>query len=116
MKLETFFEKFDLFADAPDAVAKMRELVLQLGGAGKTCRARPQTTNRRSNCLKRSQSKAAAIDALERSRQRSRDCRRDWTSDFDFPSIGRGSRFGDVASHRLRIARKPRVLRHPSDA
>lgn len=25
MKLETFFEKFDLFADAPDAVAKMRE-------------------------------------------------------------------------------------------
>ena len=28
MKLETFFEKFDQFADAPDAVAKMRELVL----------------------------------------------------------------------------------------
>ena len=24
MKLETFFEKFDQFADAPDAVAKMR--------------------------------------------------------------------------------------------
>ena len=32
MRLETFFEKFDLFADAPDAVAKMRELVLRLGG------------------------------------------------------------------------------------
>ncbi len=28
MKLETFFEKFDQFADAPDAVAKM----LVLGG------------------------------------------------------------------------------------
>ncbi|MBI5382975.1 MAG: restriction endonuclease subunit S [Opitutae bacterium] len=28
MKLETFFEKFDLFADAPDAVPRMRELVL----------------------------------------------------------------------------------------
>jgi type I restriction enzyme S subunit len=28
MKLETFFEKFDLFADAPDAVAKMRELIM----------------------------------------------------------------------------------------
>jgi type I restriction enzyme S subunit len=26
MKLETFFNKFDLFADTPDAVAKMREL------------------------------------------------------------------------------------------
>lgn len=28
MKLETFFEKFDLFADAPDAVANTREWVL----------------------------------------------------------------------------------------
>ncbi len=35
MKLETFFEKFDQFADAPDAVAKMRELVLQLAVEGK---------------------------------------------------------------------------------
>ena len=34
MKLETFFEKFDQFADAPDAVAKMRELVLQLAVEG----------------------------------------------------------------------------------
>ena len=34
MKLETFFEKFDQFADAPDAVAKMRELVLQLAVRG----------------------------------------------------------------------------------
>ena len=35
MKLETFFEKFEMFADAPDAVAKMRELVLQLAVQGK---------------------------------------------------------------------------------
>jgi type I restriction enzyme S subunit len=34
MTLETFFEKFDLFADAPDAVAKMRELVLHLAVKG----------------------------------------------------------------------------------
>jgi type I restriction enzyme S subunit len=34
MKLETFFEKFDQFADAPDAVAKMRALVLQLAVQG----------------------------------------------------------------------------------
>ena len=34
MKLETFFEKFDQFADAPDAVAKMRELVLHLSANG----------------------------------------------------------------------------------
>jgi type I restriction enzyme S subunit len=35
MKLETFFERFDLFADAPDAVARMRELVLELAAHGK---------------------------------------------------------------------------------
>jgi len=34
MKLETFFEKFDQFADAPDAVEKMRELILQLAVQG----------------------------------------------------------------------------------
>lgn len=35
MKLATFFDKFDQFADAPDAVAKMRELVLLLAVQGK---------------------------------------------------------------------------------
>jgi type I restriction enzyme S subunit len=35
VKLETFFEKFDQFADAPDAVAKMRELVLELAVQGR---------------------------------------------------------------------------------
>lgn len=35
MRLETFFEKFDQFADAPDAVTKMRELVLELAVQGK---------------------------------------------------------------------------------
>ena len=35
MKLETFFEKFELFADAPNAVAKMRELVLRMATSGR---------------------------------------------------------------------------------
>jgi type I restriction enzyme, S subunit len=35
MTLETLFEKFDELADAPDAVAKMRELVLELAAQGK---------------------------------------------------------------------------------
>ncbi|MBK6743983.1 MAG: restriction endonuclease subunit S [Hydrogenophilales bacterium] len=35
MRLETFFEKFGLFADAPGAVAKMRELVLDLAVSGR---------------------------------------------------------------------------------
>jgi len=41
MKLETFFEKFDQFADAPDAVAKMRELVLELAVQGRLTSALP---------------------------------------------------------------------------
>ena len=41
MKLETFFEKFDQFADAPDAVAKMRELVLRLAFSGGLTGKRP---------------------------------------------------------------------------
>lgn len=35
MTLETVFAKFDQFADAPDAVAKMRELVLELAVRGR---------------------------------------------------------------------------------
>lgn len=34
MNLETFFDKFELFANAPDAVGKMRELVLALAVKG----------------------------------------------------------------------------------
>lgn len=35
MTRETFFEKFNQFADAPDAVAKMRQLVLELAVRGR---------------------------------------------------------------------------------
>lgn len=35
MKFETFFEKFELFTEAPDAVPRMRELVLELAIQGK---------------------------------------------------------------------------------
>ena len=35
MTAHVFFEKFDEFAEAPDAVAKLRELILDLAVAGK---------------------------------------------------------------------------------
>ena len=35
MNLETFFNHFELFADAPNAVQKLRELILQLAVQGK---------------------------------------------------------------------------------
>jgi type I restriction enzyme S subunit len=41
VKLETFFEKFEQFAGAPDAVAKMRELVLRLAFSGGLSGGRP---------------------------------------------------------------------------
>jgi Restriction endonuclease S subunits len=35
MRLEEFFDKFELFAEAPNAVAKMRELIFELAATGK---------------------------------------------------------------------------------
>src|SRR5262249_8540689 len=40
-----FFENFDLFADAPDAVAKMRELVLEFAVQGKLSEPRAEDAN-----------------------------------------------------------------------
>lgn len=42
MRLETFFEKFELFADAPNAIAKMRELVVDLAVRGKLVPNNPE--------------------------------------------------------------------------
>ena len=46
MKIETFFEKFDLFADAPGAVGKMRELVLDFAISGKLIPSESEWPNR----------------------------------------------------------------------
>ena len=42
MTLGTFFEKFDVLADTPDAVAKMRELVLNLAVRGRLVPQNPK--------------------------------------------------------------------------
>lgn len=52
MRLETFFEKFELFADAPDATAKMRELLLQLAVQGKLVKQDPKELSAR-ECIHR---------------------------------------------------------------
>ena len=45
MTLETFFDKFELFADAPDAVAKLRELVLELAVRGQLSERKAEDAN-----------------------------------------------------------------------
>ncbi|MCF7838031.1 MAG: restriction endonuclease subunit S [Candidatus Marinimicrobia bacterium] len=45
MKLETFFQKFDIFADAPNAVAKIRELVLELAVRGRLSSGNPSASS-----------------------------------------------------------------------
>ena len=52
MKIETFIEKFDLFADTPDAVAEMRELVLELAVQGKLVGQNPAEESA-VDCLRR---------------------------------------------------------------
>jgi type I restriction enzyme S subunit len=42
MKIETFFQNFELLTDAPNAVTKLREIVLQLAVRGKLV---PQNSN-----------------------------------------------------------------------
>jgi type I restriction enzyme S subunit len=41
MKLEMFFDNFDQLADTPNAVARLRELVLQLAVSGKLVDQKP---------------------------------------------------------------------------
>ncbi len=66
MKLETFFEKFDQFADAPDAVAKMRELVFQLAVQGRLVQ-QDRTEEPANALLKGIRAARAALPANRRS-------------------------------------------------
>ena len=50
MRLETFFEKFELFAAAPNAVAKMRELVRELAGPNTEATLAIMCDRRREKC------------------------------------------------------------------
>ncbi len=42
MKPDVFFKNFELLADAPNGVQKLRELILQLAVMGKTCATGPE--------------------------------------------------------------------------
>ena len=97
MKLETFFEKFDQFADAPDAVAKMRELVLQLAVQGKLV---AQTRRRRRSALNCSAEVRASKRSIARARLRQsrlRACRRT-SGSWACSALGRRCRYSEAAT------------------
>ena len=70
MNLETFFEKFELFADAPHAVAKMRELVLQLAVQGRLVPQSPSDELAETLAVTIAKDRAAFVKERNLTRQR----------------------------------------------
>jgi len=91
MKLETFFEKFDQFADAPDAVARMRELVLELAVNG-TLSERHASD----------QDDAAWRELVTKLDQRSCDSDSDSQPPFEIPAAWRWVCLDDLGTTRVR--------------
>ncbi len=70
MKLERFFEKFEKFADAPNAVERMRELVLQLAVQGRLVAQSSDAEPANTLAVKISNDRAAFVKARSLARQR----------------------------------------------
>ena len=70
MTLETFFEKLDQLVNAPNAVAKMRELVLQLAVQGRLVSQSPDDEPADALAVTISEDRAAFVRARSLARQR----------------------------------------------
>jgi type I restriction enzyme, S subunit len=100
MKSEIFFEKFEQLADAPNAIAKMRELVLQLAVQGKLV---PQDPNDEpALCLleRISAHKAALSKSGKLRGSNSVTPMAPQDSDFGLPSSWTWVRFGEIMVNR----------------
>ena len=95
MKLETFFEKFDQFADAPDAVAKMRELVLQLAVTGKLV-TQDKRDEPASVLLESTEAERAKLVAAKKIKSRPTSPVEADEQPFDLPSSWAWARLSDV--------------------
>ena len=95
MTLETFFEKFDQFADAPDAVAKMRELVLELAVTGRLV-AQDNRDEPASTLLKSTEAERAQLVAAKKIKSRSNAPIEPDEQPFDVPSSWTWARLSDV--------------------
>jgi type I restriction enzyme, S subunit len=96
MKLETFFEKFDRFADAPDAVGKMRELVLQLAVKGRLVSQSSDDEPADTLAVTISEDRAAFVKARSLARQRVFDSITDDQCPFDLPPGWLWTRLGNL--------------------
>ena len=95
MKLETFFEKFDQFANAPDAVEKMRELVLQLAVTGKLVN-QDKRDEPASVLLESTEAERAKLIAAKKIKSRPTSHVESNEQPFDLPSSWAWARLSDV--------------------
>lgn len=95
MKLETFFEKFDQFADAPNAVAKMRDLVLQLAVTGKLVK-QDKRDEPASVLLESMESERARFVAVKKIKSRPSSPVESDEQPFDLPSSWEWARLSNV--------------------
>ncbi len=95
MKLETFFEKFDQFADAPNAVAKMREMVLELAVTGKLV-AHEKRDEPASSLLKSAEAERAKLVAAKKIKSRPTSPVEDDEKSYELPSGWAWARLSDV--------------------
>jgi type I restriction enzyme S subunit len=95
MNLETFLAKFDQFADAPDAVAKMRELVLQLAVTGKLV-AQDKRDEPASSLLESTEAERAKLIAAKKIKSRPTSPVEPDEQPFELPSSWAWARLSDV--------------------
>ena len=95
MTLEIFFEKFDQFADAPGAVGKMRELVLELAVTGKLV-AQDNRDEPASSLLESTASERAKLIAARKIKSRPTSPVEAIEQPFDVPSSWAWARLSDV--------------------
>ena len=95
--LQTFFQKFDLFADAPDTVAKMRRFILDLAVQGKLVAQDPKDEPA-DELLKRVQAeKARLVKSGEIKKQEQLPPVSEDAIPFSLPGGWAASQLGDVA-------------------
>lgn len=93
--LQTFFEKFDQFADAPNAVAKMRKLVLQLAVTGRLV-AQNKQDEPASTLLDSTSDERAKLVAAKKIKSRPTTRVEAEEQPFDVPSSWAWARLSDV--------------------